>query len=275
MSFQLFNLASQPSPAPIPRRCPIPAPGRALHAAISSWWEDRLTTMAPPHESSQIRVFIRWHDQTVFAGEEVKCTITFKNVASSPEEQQRQRQQLEQAQQANAQSDRHRLTSSLHTRAKPSPNLSSPPLGKGHRRAAHSVSVPASDFRSRSGSVQWSSPGPASDGRQGHAHKRSLSILSFGSAVAPADDHTLRNEGAIKSPRPLRAHNRSASLQISPRVHGSPIPGPPSGTKTKEVPMPLQLAYLDLSCCQFDQLIAANEQLFITKCILPAGSIRP
>ncbi|VUC35179.1 unnamed protein product [Clonostachys rosea] len=189
--------------------------------------------MAPPHESSHIRVFIRWHDQTVFAGEEVKCTITFKNVASSPEEQ-RQRQQQEQAQQANAQSDRHRLTSSLHARAKPSPNLSSPPLGKGHRRAAHSVSVPASDFRSRSGSVQWPSPVPASDGRPGHAHKRSLSILSFGSAVAPADDHTLRNESALKSPRPMRAHNRSASLQISPRVHGSPIPGPPSGTKTKD-----------------------------------------
>ncbi|KAM0231146.1 hypothetical protein ACHAPO_008762 [Fusarium lateritium] len=32
-----------------------------------------------PEVPSNIRVFIRWHDQTVFAGEEVKCTITFKN----------------------------------------------------------------------------------------------------------------------------------------------------------------------------------------------------
>ncbi|KAG7135496.1 hypothetical protein HYQ45_006765 [Verticillium longisporum] len=29
--------------------------------------------------SSNIRVFIRWDDQIVFAGEEIKCTITFKN----------------------------------------------------------------------------------------------------------------------------------------------------------------------------------------------------
>ncbi|KAH6990666.1 Rgp1-domain-containing protein [Ilyonectria sp. MPI-CAGE-AT-0026] len=36
-----------------------------------------------PDASSNIRVFIRWHEQTVFAGEEVKCTITFKNVALS------------------------------------------------------------------------------------------------------------------------------------------------------------------------------------------------
>ncbi|KAG7101769.1 hypothetical protein HYQ44_018899 [Verticillium longisporum] len=30
--------------------------------------------------SSNIRVFIRWDDQIVFAGEEIKCTITFKNI---------------------------------------------------------------------------------------------------------------------------------------------------------------------------------------------------
>ncbi|KAL2160861.1 hypothetical protein VTH06DRAFT_1058, partial [Thermothelomyces fergusii] len=28
---------------------------------------------------SNIRVFVRWHEQAVFAGEELKCTITFKN----------------------------------------------------------------------------------------------------------------------------------------------------------------------------------------------------
>ncbi|SPO03481.1 related to RGP1 Reduced growth phenotype protein [Cephalotrichum gorgonifer] len=34
--------------------------------------------------SSDVRVFVKWHEQTVFAGEEVKCTITFRNVASIP-----------------------------------------------------------------------------------------------------------------------------------------------------------------------------------------------
>ncbi|KAG7125262.1 hypothetical protein HYQ45_013265 [Verticillium longisporum] len=43
--------------------------------------------------SSNIRVFIRWDDQTVFAGEEIKCTITFKNVAADPSQhKQTQRQ---------------------------------------------------------------------------------------------------------------------------------------------------------------------------------------
>src|ERR1700761_9188275 len=37
-----------------------------------------------PDGSSNIRVFVRWHDQNVFAGEDVKCSITFKNVARPP-----------------------------------------------------------------------------------------------------------------------------------------------------------------------------------------------
>ncbi|KAI9934930.1 hypothetical protein MW887_000551 [Aspergillus wentii] len=32
---------------------------------------------------SDIQVFVRWKDQTIFAGEDVECTITFKNVAES------------------------------------------------------------------------------------------------------------------------------------------------------------------------------------------------
>ncbi|KAJ4307181.1 Golgi membrane exchange factor (Ric1p-Rgp1p) subunit [Collariella sp. IMI 366227] len=36
------------------------------------------------NSKSNIRVFVRWHEHVVFAGEEVKCTITFKNVARPP-----------------------------------------------------------------------------------------------------------------------------------------------------------------------------------------------
>ena len=36
------------------------------------------------NNTSNIRVFVRWHEQVVFAGEELKCTITFKNVARLP-----------------------------------------------------------------------------------------------------------------------------------------------------------------------------------------------
>ncbi|KAI9802487.1 MAG: hypothetical protein M1825_002872 [Sarcosagium campestre] len=38
--------------------------------------------MSPP--SNNIRVFVQWKDQAVFAGEDVECTITFRNVSSTP-----------------------------------------------------------------------------------------------------------------------------------------------------------------------------------------------
>ncbi|EGS22897.1 uncharacterized protein CTHT_0013740 [Thermochaetoides thermophila DSM 1495] len=40
--------------------------------------------MPPSDRSSPIRVFVRWHDPAIFAGEELRCTITFKNTASPP-----------------------------------------------------------------------------------------------------------------------------------------------------------------------------------------------
>ncbi|KAF4123655.1 RAB6A-GEF complex partner protein 2 [Geosmithia morbida] len=45
--------------------------------------------MAPSEDPSNLRVFVHWHDQTIFAGEEVKCTITFKNVASDSDRSQK------------------------------------------------------------------------------------------------------------------------------------------------------------------------------------------
>jgi hypothetical protein len=35
---------------------------------------------------SNIQVFVKWRDQTIFAGENVECTITFKNVADTASE---------------------------------------------------------------------------------------------------------------------------------------------------------------------------------------------
>lgn len=33
-----------------------------------------------PDNPSNIFVFMYWHDQTILAGEDIKCTITLKNV---------------------------------------------------------------------------------------------------------------------------------------------------------------------------------------------------
>lgn len=181
--------------------------------------------MAPTDDPSNIRVFVHWHDQTIFAGEEIKCTITFKNVATGVDKS-KQKQQ--------GQSDRNRLTSSLHARAKASSN-STPPLsntGRGHRRSALSLGLPPATTR-RTGSVQWPSGNNGSDKRPGHDHKRSVSIVSIGS-TSTIDDHQPRIDSASTSSnvqRPARGHSRATSLQILPRSQvGSPTALPNSGS---------------------------------------------
>lgn len=182
--------------------------------------------MAPPEDSSDIRVFVHWHEQTIFAGEDIKCTITFKNIAQGSDPQKNQSRP--------PQSDRHRLTSSLQSRAKANASLTGPPsatTGRGHRRSALSLSAPPSNSRRASGSIQWPSGGPGGESRPKHAHKRSVSIVSIGSANT-IDDHGSRHENTSHSSRPThpsRSHNRATSLQILPRGPLSPSAGPQSG----------------------------------------------
>jgi hypothetical protein len=174
-----------------------------------------------PEAPSNIRVFIRWHDQTVFAGEEVKCTVTFKNVAPIPGQSKPLPQQ----------SERSRLASPLHTRPRSNQGLTPPPSassGRGHRRSALSLSVPASQSHSRTGSVQWPSSPISGDRRSSHSHKRSVSIVSIGSNNA-VEDHTQRNDLPTRPQRPHRGHGRASSLQILPRAQGQLPTGPHSG----------------------------------------------
>ncbi|PNY27100.1 Protein sat1 [Tolypocladium capitatum] len=177
-----------------------------------------------PDGASNIRVFINWRDQTVFAGEDVECTIVFKNVATGPNQQRQQ-----QSQQQKPQGDRQRLATPLHGRAKATTSLTLPPpanSARGHRRSALSLSVPASNPHNRLGSIQWPQTASSGEWRPGHAHKRSVSIVSIGSA-STVDDHAQRYENSSRPQRPRRGHNRAASLQIAPRGQPMPTPVPP------------------------------------------------
>lgn len=207
-----------------------------------------------PDGPGSIRVFIRWHDQTVFAGEEVKCTITFKNVARPPGSA---------ANSSSKSSARNPpvagQTSPLHGQnARKSPSaLAPPPVARGHR-ASLSLSVPsaAAASRARAGSIPWSPQtpqdsrarngqvpgaapgsshgngnnggnGPGNGRGNGHSHKRSLSIVSMGSATV-SEPQT--STGSMKSQRPARGHARASSLQIVPRGGGvNSVNGPRSG----------------------------------------------
>ncbi|KAK1459317.1 hypothetical protein CMEL01_02316 [Colletotrichum melonis] len=162
-----------------------------------------------PEASSNIRVFIRWHDQTVFAGEEIKCTITFKNIARDPN-QQRQSQRL-------APVDRPRHVSPL-LRGKSSAGLTPPNSAqtRGHRSAL-SLNVPVAQSRSRAGSVPWTpSHPPSALEHRGNGHKKSVSIVSIGSTSTVPDDNQ-SNASSVKAHRPGRGHARASSLQIVPR----------------------------------------------------------
>ncbi|TDZ58444.1 RAB6A-GEF complex partner protein 2 [Colletotrichum trifolii] len=183
-----------------------------------------------PEASSNIRVFIRWHDQTVFAGEEIKCTITFKNIARDPN-QQRQSQRL-------APTDRPRHVSPL-LRAKSNSGLTPPNTAQTRsHRSALSLNVPAAQSRSRSGSVPWHSQlNPTAGDHRGNGHKKSVSIVSIGSNSTVGDD-TQSNASSVKSHRPGRGHARASSLQIVPRGAALGLAGPHSAS-TRHISSPL------------------------------------
>ncbi|KAK4098270.1 Rgp1-domain-containing protein, partial [Parathielavia hyrcaniae] len=202
------------------------------------------------HCSSNIRVFVHWHKQVVFAGEEVKCSITFKNVArapGSPSPLSTPTAAPKPSTQFAPTSSRHpggergpRQPSPLHSgapgRGRPNPGLAPPPNAR-HHRSSHSLSVPSAVSRARTGSVSWTAPpapaartepngnGDGSVGRNGHGHKRSVSIVSIGSLSTVDDGQAIPS--SPKPPRP-RGHARASSLQILPR--GGPLSGPRSAT---------------------------------------------
>ena len=206
--------------------------------------------------ASDVRVFVHWRDQTVFAGEEVKCTITFKNIAQEAGQAKQNNgrkasSQSQQPQRSNA--DRNRflsaLTAPLHSRGRGSTGAvhSTPPSTtktRGHRRSALSLNIPPPGTQTRSAAVQWPQTGNgAPDGSSGHAHKRSLSIVSIGS-TSTVDDQMYRNEVATRSAAPRRGHNRASSLQILPRGQATQLAGHQSGQYRRwPVPRQLQLTY--------------------------------
>ncbi|KAF2762112.1 Rgp1-domain-containing protein [Pseudovirgaria hyperparasitica] len=171
--------------------------------------------------SSNIRVFVQWKDATVFAGEDLECTITFKNVALLPQAD-RSPNRRQNGFLAAVERQQHR-NPALRPSVKPSLSRNSsfgPQLptqhAKGHRPTL-SLSTSATTVPSISqfagGANTPTSAGP---------HGRSLSIVSLGSGGNRDPDRASHS-----SPRrPTRPHGRSASLQVVPgKKTGSPHTG--------------------------------------------------
>ena len=171
---------------------------------------------------SDIRVSVQWKSSSVFAGEDLECIITFKNIA-----------QVEHGPKSPLPSSQLRVTSSGRERWKESLSQQSAPISVGHTRnsslsytASSKVQATSSSHKpavslnapvsTRQDSAVNSNPSSkpvvsASSGR----HGRSVSIVSIGG------DSTAR--------RPVRHHNRTASLHVLPLRYVNGHPGPTSG----------------------------------------------
>ncbi|RFU29366.1 hypothetical protein B7463_g6955, partial [Scytalidium lignicola] len=186
---------------------------------------------------SNIRVFVQWKEQTVFAGENIECEIIFKNVAPSgtPSKPslpppgtnghvptiERQRKQ------------------SATTNKSPS-NASLRPVipSRGHRTTL-SLNVPSAPGRQPidAGSQNEGRPKAGVSG----THKRSVSIVSIAASESSVGDVASRGGNPESPRRPTRGHARSASLQIIPRRTGA-NGGPLSATMAQRAtthPSPL------------------------------------
>lgn len=184
---------------------------------------------------SDLQVFVRWKEQTVFAGEDLECTITFKNV--SAEEAQGQGDSSQQPQPPRGNATRpvngsangdyfspKSISRFLPNSRRPFPlrpqGRPQPPAGRTHR-VSSSLSTPiASNQGFPPLSEKNRGPPPP-----GHRHKRSVSIIS------------LDNDGKERKPGhpqfnkhvPPRGHGRSASLQVFSKRNDSYNDGPQTG----------------------------------------------
>ncbi|EME48611.1 hypothetical protein DOTSEDRAFT_67597 [Dothistroma septosporum NZE10] len=196
--------------------------------------------MAPLPPASNIRAFVHWYQSTVYAGEEIECIITFKNVASTPGGTARNGESLNTSAAANGAVNSKRASyvpSAPHSRRSSVAQTKPPPLsransvastrgvppGRGHRPAL-SLSVVSAASRGRglhSAPIPQNGT-PNSAVRPSKGHGRSLSIISLGSEPAGERTPTASQSAGV---RPIRSHARSTSLQQPPRL----VAPPPAG----------------------------------------------
>lgn len=234
-----------------------------------------------PHGSnSNIRVFVNWQDQVVFAGEEVRCTITFKNVAPVPGTGNGTGPSTPGFLHPSAGTgSRSGPFGSLGGLLSPSPSRHAfsrqpggggnsggggerrnkanavglappPPSARGHRSSL-SLSTSAAS-RSRSGSIPWSPPPPESpnpsSGRNGHGHKRSVSIVSIGSSTSTIDalgqngsNGASSGGGNSKNQRPGGGRGHARASSLQIMPRASPLNGPRSGESAQEMLGPIHV----------------------------------
>ncbi|KAF1943110.1 Rgp1-domain-containing protein [Clathrospora elynae] len=179
--------------------------------------------------ASNIRVFVQWKDSTVFAGEDIECTIIFKNVAPPEGRDRSPRGQNGFAPGGERQRRLPAVPPSVSRRSSVASQL--PPQHIRAHRPALSLHTPSTAGGRRSPVP----PGAASGNNSGGLrHGRSLSIISMGTDAGTDASH----ERGIPIRRPPRGHGRSASLQVVPgRPNSYPITSPGHHSATHPSPL--------------------------------------
>ncbi|RDI82244.1 hypothetical protein Vi05172_g7899 [Venturia inaequalis] len=163
---------------------------------------------------SNVRVSVQFTKSTVFAGEDVECTITFKNIARENNER-----SMVGTTQNNGPASQRKVTP-ITTTNRPPPatrNSSYGPNIPAHLKKGHRATLSAASSRQTGATLQ--------EGRVAESnvavlpkqkHGKSLSIISMGMEGLSGGGEPARNvsEGAWKA---IRAHGRTSSLQVVPR----------------------------------------------------------
>lgn len=181
---------------------------------------------------SHIRVSVQWKNPTVFAGEDVECTITFKNIALA---RNALRSQSPNPHTTSHGSQRERWKETLPMRsanASTSAMHRTSPLFSGLSQSQARTHKQALSLSSANGFLESSIVG-VHDGISkasilgDNKHRRSVSIVSI---RGEANDETSSHNQLLNSGRSSHSHTRAASLHMMPRRNGLLSNGPSSGT---------------------------------------------
>ncbi|KAI1612805.1 Rgp1-domain-containing protein [Exophiala viscosa] len=150
---------------------------------------------------SDIHVVVRFQDQSVFAGEQLRCTITFKNVANLPEPvspgySRRRSSRRQSISQLAAQSTRNHALQRLSQNGHQNDSAAEP-HGRYRATASLQTTVPVTDSLDPTGR-----PAPK---------QRSVSIISVTSPI-PTGDQVNATSGSWATQQRL-SHQRSSTVQ--------------------------------------------------------------
>ena len=180
---------------------------------------------------SNIHVAVGWTKPTAFAGEEIECKITFKNVSRIrntsgptspspwPQDHGISRERWKNTLPSPRMIDRTRQASlsSVNT---------SKVSSRGHRPTL-SLNAPVNTSQVSVPKLQITKS-TVPNGTN-YKHKRSVSIVSIGGENSSTGPKPQGDGSVLAAVRPHRRHERAVSLQVLPRRPGPRSTGPPSG----------------------------------------------